>query len=90
MGKTTLSQIVADRIDRIYLDMELPGAQRWAIEIKRGLMAKPKKGFYHALEDLKPDKALVVYGGKERYPIAENMEAINFMDMAVLLAGLER
>ncbi|HCS21163.1 MAG TPA: ATPase [Bacteroidetes bacterium] len=71
----------------IDLLLELPGAQRWAIEIKRGQVAKPGKGFNHALEDLKPDKAFVVYQGKERYPIAENIEAINLLEMAALLAG---
>lgn len=54
----------------------------WAIEIKRGLNSKPKKGFYHAIEDLKPEKSFLVHGAEDRYPIAENIEAIGVLDLA--------
>lgn len=54
----------------------------WAIEIKRSLRTKPERGFYHALEDLKPKKAFVVYAGEERYPISEHVEAVNLRTLA--------
>jgi predicted AAA+ superfamily ATPase len=72
----------------IDLVLELSGGERWAIEIKRGLVPKPEKGFYHACEDLQPTRAFVVYCGDERYPIAENIEAINLRELASLLAAI--
>ncbi|MCR4378054.1 MAG: ATP-binding protein [Rhodospirillales bacterium] len=72
----------------IDLLVELPGSQRpWAVEIKRGLSATPSKGFYNALQDIKPERAFVVTSGEERYPIAEGVEAIGLKDMAELLIG---
>ena len=60
----------------------------WAIEIKRGLTAKPERGFHHALEDLKPSKAFVVYSGGERYPLGNNVEAISVRELASELEAL--
>ena len=37
---------------------------------------------YHALEDLKPKKAFVVYAGEKRYPISEHVEAISLHSLA--------
>jgi uncharacterized protein len=58
----------------------------WAIEIKRGLTAKPEKGFYHGLQDIQPSKAFVVYSGKERYPVARGIEAISLPALAQAVA----
>ena len=60
----------------------------WAIEIKRGFTAKPEKGFYYSLEDLKPAKSFVVYAGKDRYPLGEGIEAIPLRQLADELAKL--
>ena len=54
---------------------------KWAIEIKRGLSAKPKKGFYIAIEDIQPNKTFVVYAGDERHPVSEGVEAISIAEM---------
>lgn len=53
----------------------------WAIEIKRGLTTKPTRGFYHAMEDIKPNKTFVVYSGEERYPLSEGVEAIGVAEL---------
>ena len=71
----------------IDLVLELPGKHApWAIEIKRGLSARPKKGFHHALADVRPEQAFVVYSGEERYPATEGVEALGLWEMAALLA----
>lgn len=70
----------------IDLLLERPDGTLWAIEIKSGLSAKPRRGFYVACEDLKPTQAFVVYAGEERYPLAEGIEAIGVREMAGLLA----
>lgn len=69
----------------IDLVLELPGGKLWAIEIKRGLTAKPRRGFHSAREDLKPDRSFVIYSGEERYPVAEDIEAIGLREMAEML-----
>jgi hypothetical protein len=71
------------------LVLEFGGKQGlWAIEIKRGLAAKPERGFHHALEDLRPSKAFVVYSGSDRYPLGADIEAISVRELAKELAAL--
>ncbi|MEN0016663.1 MAG: DUF4143 domain-containing protein, partial [Bacteroidota bacterium] len=70
----------------IDLLIELPKqAGRWAIEIKRGLRARPDKGFYHAIETVAPSQCFVVYAGQERYKIADKVEAISLYELMTLL-----
>ena len=70
----------------IDLLLELPGKLGlWAVEIKRGLAAKPGKGFHNARQDLKPARCFLVHAGDDRYPIAEGVEAIGLRAMADLL-----
>lgn len=59
----------------------------WAVEVKRGLSAKPQRGFYQAVEDIQPAKAFVVHAGEDRYPISESIEAIGLRELAGLLSG---
>lgn len=73
----------------IDLVLELGGPQGlWAIEIKRGLTAKPERGFYNSLEDLQPSKAFVVYSGNDRYPLSSSVETISLRELAEELARL--
>ena len=66
----------------IDLVLELKGGGIWAIEIKSGRSAQPRKGFYNACEDVQPNKSFVVYAGEERYPVSEGVEAIGVLEMA--------
>ena len=72
----------------IDLLLELPGGERWAIEVKRSRAAKPGRGFYEACDDLKPAKRFVVHGGPERFPISEGVEAIGVLALVELLSKL--
>lgn len=70
----------------IDLVLELPGRSGlWAIEIKRGSSATPRRGFHNAREDLNPARSFVVYSGEGRYPIARDIEAIGLRELAALL-----
>ena len=60
----------------------------WAVEIKRGLSPALSAGFYSALDDLKPAKSFVVYGGNERYPLKPEVEAIPLNELQRELLGL--
>ncbi len=63
------------------LVLELPGGKRWAIEIKRSEAAKPERGFYEALQDLKPEKAFIVRSGNGCWPVKDNVDSIGLVEM---------
>ncbi len=65
----------------IDLILDWPGGEQWAIEIKRSLAPTPERGFYSALADLAPRRALVVYYGAESYRLAPSIEAIGLAEL---------
>ncbi|HVL56437.1 MAG TPA: ATP-binding protein [Burkholderiaceae bacterium] len=69
------------------LVLEMPGGKLWAVEIKRGRAPTLDKGFHYACEDLKPQRAFIVYSGAERYRRGENVEAIGLEELAAMLAA---
>ena len=70
----------------IDLVLELPGRTvPWAIEIKHSLAPRLTRGFHHAVEDMRPEKAFVVYAGTERYPLSREVEVIGVREMAEVL-----
>ena len=75
----------------IDLLLEIPGKRGpWAIEIKRGLSARLGKGFHHAHEDVRPERAFVVHPGEERYPVSKEVEAVGLREMvSIILRGEE-
>ncbi|MBU3920334.1 MAG: DUF4143 domain-containing protein, partial [Alphaproteobacteria bacterium] len=70
----------------IDLILELPGNKRWAVEIKRTTAPKIERGLREAIEDIQPDKAFIVYGGTDRYPKGNGIEAVSLREMASELA----
>lgn len=56
--------------------IEFADGLRWAIEVKRSLVAKITRGFYIAREDLAPVRSFVVHAREERSFIAEGIEVI--------------
>ncbi len=70
----------------IDLVLHFPGGRLWAIEVKRSLSPRPRRGFHSACADLNPVHRFVVYPGEERYPVSEGIEAIPLRDLAELLA----
>ena len=69
----------------IDLILELPHNEKWAIEIKSGMTAKPSRGFYEAIKDIKATRSFIIYAGEDRFPLAETIEAIGLRDMMTLL-----
>jgi uncharacterized protein len=47
-----------------------------AIDIKFSLAPEPTKGFWQSLEDLRPDKAFVIYPGQRSYPLSKTVEVL--------------
>jgi hypothetical protein len=66
----------------IDLLLDLPGGERWAIEIKRSHSPQVDKGFHEACSDTTPKRKLLVYPGKERFLISSEVEAISLQDLA--------
>ena len=72
----------------IDLLLKLPGQRApWAIEIKRSLAPKIERGFHLACDDVKPGRRRVVYGGTERFAIAEGVEAVSLVDLCAEVAA---
>jgi len=71
----------------IDLLLTLPGSRLWAIEIKRSLSPRVEKGFHIACDDLRPERRLVVYPGREAFPLGSGVEA---MPLDVLARDISR
>lgn len=72
----------------IDLLLELPGGDKWAIEIKSGNAPKVSKGFHSALNDIQPQKAFAVHSGDEEYPISKTITAIPLRKLQERLLAL--
>jgi hypothetical protein len=55
-----------------------------AVEVKRGINAKPRRGFYSACEDLQPKHKFLVHGGTdgEPYPVGDGVMAVGLRDLS--------
>ena len=58
----------------------------WAVEVKRSLRPKVERGFHSACEDLNPQHKVVVYPGKEIYPLGHGIEAMPLGELCRRLA----
>jgi hypothetical protein len=72
------------------LVLDMPGGERWAIEIKRSSAPKIEKGFHAAMEDVQPSRAFIVYGGHERYAKGNGVEAVGLRELATMLSERTR
>lgn len=69
----------------IDLILEGPDNQTWAIEVKRSSAPKVGAGFHSASEDIKATAKFVIYSGAERYPMANDTEAIGLPEFLEML-----
>jgi predicted AAA+ superfamily ATPase len=65
----------------IDLILEFSPTEKWAIEIKRSSSPSLSKGFHIACTDVKPQRRFVVYSGKDRFTMSENITAISLSDL---------
>lgn len=70
----------------IDLVLDLPPAERWAIEIKRSLAPALRKGFHIGATDVAATKRWVVYPGSETFPLDRETTAI---PLTALMAQLD-
>lgn len=69
----------------IDLILEKSSKEIWAIEIKRSSAPKIKSGFHRACAEIGATKKLVVYSGKERFPMSDGTEAIGVIELINIL-----
>lgn len=70
--------------------LEIPGRPKpWAIEIKQGTVPKASRGFHESLKELDPEKALILYGGEEHYPVGNGIEAIGLRRLCDVFAAID-
>lgn len=64
------------------LVLDMPGGERWAVEVKRSSAPRIERGFHQAIADVQPSRAFIVYDGNERFPKGDGVEAIGLRDLA--------
>ena len=74
----------------IDLILQFPGMRsRWAIEIKRNIAARTKKGFHIAKTDIGANKCFVVHTGDDRVSLSHDTEAIGLLDICKEIQDLK-
>lgn len=63
------------------LVLQWPDGSVWAVEVKRSMAPSAERGFYSALADLRPERALIVYPGRERFRVSGAIEAIGSAEL---------
>lgn len=64
----------------IDLLLEIRPDERWAIEIKRSSAPSVSKGFHIGCDDVRATRRLVVYPGRETFPLGDGVEAMGVLD----------
>lgn len=65
----------------IDLIIKHPAGELLAIEIKRSLSPQISRGFHEACKDINSTQRYVVYDGKEKLPLGNNICAISLWDL---------
>ena len=66
--------------------IEFAVGEMWAVEIKRSSAPKVSRGFRSACRDLQPSRRLVVYPGREGFPLSQGIEVVSLQAICDELA----
>jgi predicted AAA+ superfamily ATPase len=69
------------------LVIEMNSKERFGIEIKRSQAPSVSKGFHLGCADIRATKRFIVYPGKERYPVTNEITAMPILEMMKELTG---
>ena len=64
-----------------------PDGRKWVVEVKRGLVPRPGKGFHHARRDTGPERSFIVYSGETGYRKRDGVEVVGVGEMASTIAN---
>ncbi len=80
--------VILDEIQRTpHLFRSLRGLVDKGRRGKRGLAPRLERGFHLACESVQPERRLIVYGGKERFALAADVEAVSLNDLCEELSA---
>ena len=65
--------------------LELRSGTRWAIECKRSLTPTPARGFHEGCKDLLPQEKLLIYPGRDSFPLGQSVECVPLPEAVVRL-----
>ena len=70
----------------IDLILEIPAKNEiWAVEIKHKDPTRLSRGFYSAIEDIKPNRVFIVHSGEMRFPVKSEFTAIGLEELVRML-----
>jgi len=69
----------------IDLVLERNNQEVWAMVVKRSIAPSLSAGFHNACEDIGATKKIVIYSGKDRFPMKGNIEVIGLIEFLQLL-----
>jgi uncharacterized protein len=69
----------------IDLVLELRPGVRWAFECKRSLTPTPARGFHEGCKDLQPQRKLLIYPGREPFPLGQGVECLSLPEAVARL-----
>ncbi len=64
----------------IDLVLEFSARKRWALEFKRSLAPVVARGFHEGCKDIAPARKIVVYPGRESFPLGSDVEAMSLIE----------
>ena len=73
----------------IDLVLEGPRSKVLAVEIKHSLTPRVTRGFHLACDDIGATEKYVIYTGKDRYPMGNDIEAIGILEFMQLVRDLD-
>ena len=74
----------------IDLLLHLPGGEEiWAIEIKRSLTSKVRRGFFSAREDVAATRSILVHDGTDNITMANKVEAVGLLSLCGQLRSMQ-
>ncbi len=81
----TVSHYRSSNQAEIDLVLERNNQEVWAIEVKRSIAPTLSAGFHNACEDIGVTKKIVVYSGRDRFPIKGETEVIGLVEFLSLI-----
>ncbi|OOG75246.1 ATP-binding protein [Algoriphagus sp. A40] len=73
----------------IDLVLEKSNQEVWAVEVKRSIAPSLSAGFHSACEDIGATKKIVVYSGKDRFPMKGEVEVIGLVEFLKMVRSTE-
>ncbi|WP_026969232.1 ATP-binding protein [Algoriphagus terrigena] len=85
----TISYYRSSNQAEIDLVLEKSNQEVWAVEVKRSIAPSLSAGFHSACEDIGATKKIVVYSGKDRFPMKGEVEVIGLVEFLKMVKSTE-